>query len=411
MSPATGENLDRAVAALDARGPLFATELVGLVLAAARRVGASDVHLQPASGGMEVRWRVDGVLTLAATLPRAVAPNVVARLKVLADLLTYRSDAPQEGRIRLAAGSGEVEMRVSTFPTLHGEKAVIRLFAESNRYRRVADLGLPEEVAATLGQLLAETSGMILLTGPAGAGKTTTIYACLRDLVATTSGGRSLASLEDPIEADVPGVAQSQVNPSAGFDLASGLRSLLRQDPEVIAVGEIRDRPTAEGAFGASLTGHLVLATFHAGSAAGAVGRLSDLGIEPYLLRSGLLAVVCQRLVRRLCESCSSRRRRRFSRPGCRDMPRMAVGCPDCGGTGYRGRSVLAEVLLPGRAEVASAILDRADVPRVEAAAIASGMITRWGRARRAVEDGVTSPVEVRRVLGFSERPDVDASA
>jgi general secretion pathway protein E len=410
MTPDAKENLDRAVAALDARSPQFATDLVDLILGSARRVGASDVHLQPVLGGMEVRWRVDGVLTLAATLPRAVAPNVVARLKVLADLLTYRSDAPQEGRIRLAAGSGEIEMRVSTFPTLHGEKAVVRLFAEPGRYRRVADLGLPDEVAATLGRLLTETSGMILLTGPAGAGKTTTIYACLRDLVATTVGGRSLASLEDPIEADVAGVAQSQVNPAAGFDLASGLRSLLRQDPEVIAVGEIRDRPTAEGAFGASLTGHLVLTTIHAGSAAGAVGRLSDMGIEPYVLRSGLLAVVSQRLVRKLCVACARDADGEFLGLDV-ERAKAAVGCAECGGTGYRGRAVLAEVLLPGRAEVARAILDRADVPRVEAAAIASGMITRWGRARRAVEDGVTSPVEVRRVLGFSERPDVDTSS
>ena len=228
MIPDAGVTLDRAIAALDARGPRFAAELVELVLGAARGVGASDVHLQPGPEAMDVRWRVDGVLIPAATQPRFVAPNVVARLKVLAELLTYRSDAPQEGRIRSAAGTGEVEMRVSTFPTLHGEKAVVRLFAESSRYRRVADLGLPSEVAATLARLLGETSGMILLTGPAGAGKTTTIYACLRDLVATTSGDRSLASLEDPIEADVPGVAQSQVNPAAGFDLASGLRSLLR---------------------------------------------------------------------------------------------------------------------------------------------------------------------------------------
>ena len=193
-------------------------------------------------------------------------------------------------------------MRLSTFPTLHGEKAVLRMFAKQGTFQRPEDLGLPEEVRSTIGRLLASTAGAIVFSGPAGSGKSTTLYACLRDLAATTQGRRSLATLEDPIEVDVAGVAQSQVNPSAGFTLELGLKSLLRQDPEVIAVGEIRDRATAEVAFQASLTGHLVLTTFHAGNAAEAVGRLSDMGIEPYMLRSGLLAVVAQRLVRRLCD-------------------------------------------------------------------------------------------------------------
>ncbi len=400
-------SLRSAIAALDPKSSRFATDVVDLVLASARSLGASDVHFQPGADSFEIRWRIDGILHSAASLSRLIAPNIVARLKVLADLLTYRSDAPQEGRIR-SAGSTEFEMRVSTFPTLHGEKAVVRLFAESNRYRRIAELGLPSEVTSMLGRLLSETSGMILLTGPAGSGKTTTIYACLREIVASTSGSRSLASLEDPIESDVPGVAQSQVNPSAGFDLASGLRSLMRQDPEVIAVGEVRDRITAEGAFGASLTGHLVLTTFHAGSAAGAVGRLSDMGIEPYILRSGLLAIVSQRLVRKLCATCSREVMDQVEFLGLQvKSARVPVGCLECGGTGYRGRLVLAEILMPGRAEVARAILDRTDVATVEKVAVTSGMATRWDRARNAVESGVTSPAEVRRVLGFSEAAEV----
>lgn len=389
---------------LDAKSSQYNIEVVDQILASARALGASDVHFQPSAESFDIRWRIDGILQPATTLPRTNAPNVVARLKVLADLLTYRSDSPQEGRIRTAPGSLEIEMRLSTFPTLHGEKAVVRLFGESTNYRTLGDLGYPSDLTEILSGLLAETSGMILLTGPAGSGKTTTIYACLREIVAATSGSRSLASLEDPIESDVPGVAQSQVNLNAGFDLASGLRSLLRQDPEVIAVGEIRDRVTAEGAFGASLTGHLVLTTFHAGSAAGAVGRLSDMGIEPYVLRSGLLAVVCQRLVRTLCGACS-----RVADGGDAFLglkvatARVAVGCDQCGGTGYRGRSVLAEILVPGRPEVARAILDKTDVARVEAAAVGAGMVTRWDRAAWAVESGVTSASEVRRVLGFSD--------
>ncbi len=322
----------------------------------------------------------------------------------MSDLLTYRTDIPQEGRIRSAPG--DVEMRVSTFPTLHGEKAVVRLFAASGRYERLGDLGLPEEIREGLSQLLTETSGAIVLAGPAGSGKTTSLYACLREIASISGGSRSLASLEDPIEAAVAGVAQSQVNPAVGFDLATGVRSLLRQDPEVIAVGEIRDRATAEGALGASLTGHLVLSTFHAGSAAGLVGRLLDMGIEPYVLRSGLLAVVCQRLARRLCECAveDSSEGARLGLPVSR--VRVPCGCARCGNTGYSGRIVLAEWLITSRGEVARAVLEKQDVQAIEAAALEAGMVPLRRRAVEAVEHGLTSSQEIRRVLGVSDLRD-----
>ena len=243
----------------------YAMQFVELLLDSARSLDASDIHLQPTPAGLELRLRIDGVLQALGVFPAGVAANVIARIKVLADLLTYRTDVPQEGRIRSAT---PVEMRVSTFPTLYGEKAVVRLFA-GGRFLRIDDLGLPVEIASALRRLLAETSGAILITGPAGSGKTTTAYACLRELVASSESGRSIATLEDPIETAIAGVAQSQVNAAAGFDLATGLRSLMRQDPEVIMVGEIRDRATAEIAFQAALTGQLVLSTFHAPSAAG----------------------------------------------------------------------------------------------------------------------------------------------
>lgn len=391
------------LAALQPKHPQYATEAVDLILAEARERGASDVHLQPGDEGMAIRWRIDGVLRHVATLPTSIAANLVARLKVLANLLTYRSDTPQEGRIRSIPGA--VELRVSTFPTLHGEKAVVRLFAGSGRYETLDEVGLPGEVESTLSRLLDETSGMILLTGPAGGGKTTTIYACLRELARRTQGARSLATLEDPVEVAVPGVAQSQVNPAAGFDLAGGLRSLMRQDPEVIAIGEIRDRPTAEGAFNASLTGHLVLSTFHAGSAAGAIGRLADMGIEPYILRSGLLAVVAQRLVRKLCPACR-RPTSGIERALGLDIDPVfePSGCGECGGTGYRGRTLLAEILDPRHSKTGQSILHREDITGIERAAVADGMITRWDRAREAVREGITSPAEIRRVLGFQDR-------
>lgn len=406
MDAEPGQAFRNRLAALRPDGPRAAVDLADLILAESRQGAASDVHLLPTPEGLEMRWRVDGVLRLIAVLPLATSANVVARLKVLAELLTYRTDIPQEGRIRGATGEGEV--RVSTFPTLHGEKAVIRLFAGSGRYLRLGDLGLPDEVREGLAGALGETSGAILLTGPAGSGKTTTIYACLRELVEANQGRRSLATLEDPIEVAVPGVTQSQVNPSGGFDLATGLRSLLRQDPEVIVVGEIRDRTTAEVAFQASLTGHLVLSTFHAGHATGAVGRLADMGIEPYLLRSGLLAVVSQRLARTLCE-CAREGNDPRGRLGLPVGPfREPLGCPACGGSGYRGRMLLAEWLAPERLGLGPAILDRADVRTLEAQALRGGMIGRWRRACLAIEEGRTSPAEVRRVLGFADGPEAD---
>jgi type II secretory ATPase GspE/PulE/Tfp pilus assembly ATPase PilB-like protein len=352
---------------------------------------------------LELRWRIDGVLQAIAQLPAKGSPNIVARLKVLADLLTYRTDVPQEGRIR--GTPGEVEMRVSTFPTLFGEKAVVRMFAEPGRFLRLDDLGLPGGVKDELSLALEETSGAIVLSGPAGSGKTTTIYACLRELAARSGGQRSLVTLEDPIESVVAGVAQSQVNPAAGLTLESGLKSLLRQDPEVIAIGEVRDKITAEIALQAALTGHLILTTFHAGSACEVIGRFLDMGIEPYVVRSGLRAIVAQRLVRRLCTCAlaSSRTEDRLGLPV--QSVRVPRGCELCHGTGYAGRTVLAEMLLPETDELARAILARLDVRSLESIARQAGMSDRWSRAVAAVEAGLTSPAEVRRALGVGKIP------
>ncbi len=399
MATTLQEHLSSAIAKLEPESPQYATEMVDLILTSSRNATASDVHLLPTQDGLQMLWRLDGVLHQVAELPREVAPNIVARLKVLAELLTYQTDVPQEGRIRVE--SHDAEMRVSTFPTLYGEKAVIRLFVGSGRYRFLDDLQLPDDVATGLRKLLMETGGVILIAGPAGSGKTTTNYACLRELVNEFGNEKSLVSLEDPIEAVVERVAQSQINANCGFDYTTGLRSLMRQDPDVIMVGEIRDKGTAETVFQASLTGHLVITTFHAGSAAGAVSRLSDMGIEPYLLRSGILGIICQRLVRRLC-SCSIPDDEKKNRLGLDvDKSWKAVGCEKCGGTGYTGRSVLAELLLPDLQKTGRAILSRSDAAEIEAIAVEAGMETCWKRALEAVESGMTSPVEVRRVLGL----------
>jgi type II secretory ATPase GspE/PulE/Tfp pilus assembly ATPase PilB-like protein len=385
---------------LNASSQNYVIDLVDLILSEAILLYVSDVHLLPTAEGVEVRFRIDGVLQLAGILPTALAPNVVARLKVLANMVTYRTDIPQEGRIRGAAGEGE--MRISTFPTYFGERAVVRMFGASGEYQRLVDLGLPDEIRRTLAQLLDETSGAILFSGPSGGGKTTTLYTCLRELVAASRGGRSVMTMEDPIEVIVPGVAQAQINPSAGFDLATGLRSMLRQDPEVIAVGEIRDLATAEVAFQASLTGHLVLCTFHAGSSAGVIGRLSEMGIEPYVISSGMRAIVCQRLVRRLCK-CAREADDSLQYLGL-DVARarVAVGCDACRGTGYRGRICLAEILIPNHAEISQAVHNHSDVNHLEAIALRTGMVGLHERARLTVEAGLTDPAEVRRVLGIS---------
>jgi type II secretory ATPase GspE/PulE/Tfp pilus assembly ATPase PilB-like protein len=398
LSP-VGEPFRNAVSRLKPADDQYVPQVIEALLQHGRSAGASDLHLTPESDGIHVGWRIDGVLHAVADFPAKISSNLIARLKVLSELLTYKTDAPQEGRIRSADAA--VEMRVSTFPTLFGEKAVVRIFAASKQLLRLADLGLPTEIADVLGGMLHETSGLILITGPAGSGKTTTAYSLLREIAARTEGSRSLASLEDPIEVVVPGVAQSQTNAVAGFTLATGLRSLVRQDPEVIFVGEIRDPVTAEGVFNTVLTGHLVVSTFHAGSAAGAVSRLCDMGIEPYLLRSSVLAIVSQRLARRLCEcapwsddpgdSCGLDVARRRS-------PR---GCPACNHSGYSGRLVLAEMLAPERSALGRAILSREDADSLDARAIEAGMIPLREQARRAVELGWTSALEIRRVLGI----------
>lgn len=381
--------------------PQHAPQVVDAILQAAQHAVASDVHLVPDVQGLEMLWRIDGVIEPVDRFPRSIAANIVARLKVLADLLTYRSEVPQEGRIRstpTAAGAADaapaqkVEMRVSTFPTLFGEKVVVRLFVGSGRYRRLADLGWPADVATRFAEHLVERGGLLLVTGPAGSGKTTTVYAGLRELVSGDNRGRSLVSIEDPIEAVIDGVAQSQVQPAAGFTYDTGLRSLLRQDPDVVLVGEIRDRTTAELVFLASLSGHLVLSTYHAGSATAALQRLTDMGIESYQLRSGLLAVVSQRLVRELCR-CARTSDDPADRLGLAvETVRLPVGCTACRGGGYRGRRMLAELL--DRDEIA-------DGGAASPGARSNASPRLADRGLEAVRSGLTSPAEYRRVFGL----------
>lgn len=360
-----------------------AGKLIDLILTEAERRGASDVHFEPTGKAVEVRFRMDGVLQAMAALSVELAPNIVARLKVLAELLTYRVDIPQEGSIRKELNGSGAEMRVSTFPTIHGEKVVVRLFDATGQVLELNQLGFSPALLGDLRRLLEERSGALMLTGPSGSGKTTTIYACLRHLVRSGAIGRHIVTIEDPVEQVIEGVSQSQVRPGTEFDFARGLRSLLRQDPEVIMIGEVRDRDTAAIAIEAALTGHLVISTLHAGSACGVVGRLLEMGIEPYLLTSSLKGILNQRLVRRLC-------------PTCRTTAGTEVACCDqCAGTGFRGRVLLAELLTLDE-PLRQAILARSDTATLESAANRPGRQTIW----HAAEQAPTTMTELERVLG-----------
>jgi general secretion pathway protein E len=333
---------------------------------------ASDVHLEPTSAGCEVRLRIDGLMQTATTLDAAHGRSLVARLMVMAQLLTYRQDIPQEGRATLALPriGRMIEARVAIMPTTHGLRAAVRLPADFATPRTLDTLGLPDAVMAGLNRYTHADSGLLLLTGPAGSGKTTTIYALLEHIRAA-SPGLSLISLEDPVERDLPGVTQIEVQPFGELTYERALRSMLRQDPQVLALGEIRDSATAALAVQAALSGHRIIATLHAGSPAGAVARLLEMGIEPYQATSALFGVVALRLLRKRTEQ-----------------------------GGYRGRAPAAEIALLTPA-LRQAILRKADSQELAAAiAQAPGHQTLRDAAGALVAAGVTDEAELMRVMG-----------
>jgi type II secretory ATPase GspE/PulE/Tfp pilus assembly ATPase PilB-like protein len=332
--------------------------------------------LEPVDGGLSLRLRTDGVLREVATLPREVAPAVIARLKVLASLPTYVTELPQDGRIPRPGA----DLRLSTYPTVRGEKAAVRFFARSAADFRLDALGLPPDAREALHRALAAREGLVILTGPAGSGKTTTIYAALQHLRDAEETPRQIVTIEDPVECLLPGVTQTEVNPAAGLTLDNCLRSVLRQDPEVIMVGEVRDRVTATLAAGSALTGHLVITTLHAGTAPGIFSRLLDMGLEGKEVTSTLRLAMAQRLLRRACGACRGR------------------GCGECGSTGHRGRLPVVEFIESGEA-IRTAVLGGGDLPSIRAAALSSGMIPLRRRAEELLKSGLVSADEVRRSL------------
>ena len=380
--------------------------IVDAILAEAFALGASDAHLTPSVNGLLVSWRIDGVLHPVGSIPQPVSAPVVARLKVLSGLLTYRLDVPQEGRIPASLEMNRREVRISTFPTLHGERAALR-FLEATRSREsLAQIGLPEAVFQSVKRAMEWTSGMVVITGPAGSGKTTTLYACLREIVNASEHARSVVTLEDPIESALEGVAQTALDPRAGLGLAELVKAVLRQDPDVIAVGEIRDRPTAESAFQATLTGHLVLTTTHAGDSVEVLTRLTDMRIAPYILRSGLRAILAQRLLRKLCCHCRVKVDQNSSPVGDfgtgldQWFEAASGGCSACRHTGYGGRVMVAEWLEPGDNAVGRALASRRDARVLRRLVEKSGVQTLMQQALERARSGETSPLEIRRVFG-----------
>jgi general secretion pathway protein E len=379
--------------------------LVNQVIARAVETQASDIHIEPFEDRLRIRYRYDGVLHETESPPGRLSAAIVSRIKIMARLDIAERRLPQDGRIKLAVRGQEIDFRVSTVPSLHGETVVLRVLDRTAVELDYAKLGLPADLTATLQRLLELPNGMVLVTGPTGSGKTTTLYTGLKHL---NSVARKIVTVEDPIEYQVAGVNQIQVKPQIGLTFAHLLRSILRQDPDVIMIGEIRDLETAQIAVQASLTGHLMLSTLHTNSAAATVTRLRDMGLEDYLITAVLKGVLAQRLVRRLCQRCGHAAEatpeviERFGlerRTAMRPIPHFhAVGCPDCRGTGYRGRQAIAELLLPNE-ETERLIFARADHMAIERAAIASGMRTMFDAGLEAALAGTTTIEEVVRSI------------
>ncbi len=374
---------------------------VNRLVAAAVAVRASDIHIEPADDRLTVRYRIDGVLQEQEALPAAMRLALVSRIKIMASLNIAEKRLPQDGRMRLAVRGHEIDLRVATAPSIHGESVVLRLLDRSNLALDFASLGFDTELTTRLLPILHRPHGIVLVTGPTGSGKTTTLYAALAEL---NTADRKLLTVEDPIEYRLPGVIQTQVAPGIGLGFSAALRSFLRQDPDVMMVGEIRDIETAQVAVQAALTGHTILSTLHTNTAAGAVTRLIDMGVEPFLIASSLNAVLAQRLVRRLCPQC---RQPGPLAPEIRaglagiiaddDDFFHEQGCDACNGSGFRGRVAVLELLVLDEA-LARLVLARGEAREIERAAVAAGMrsLLRDGLAKARA--GLTTVEEVLRV-------------
>jgi general secretion pathway protein E len=392
---------------LDASGEAPLVRLVNALFADAIAARASDIHVEPFDRAVSVRFRIDGMLHDVLSPPQHLHPALVSRLKVMSGLDIAERRLPQDGRIRLRVAGRDVDVRVSIVPTIFGERAVLRLLDHSVRQLTLDRLGLQPDTRARFERFLGRNHGLVLVTGPTGSGKTTTLYAALAHITSQDRSDRNLITIEDPVEYQLAGVGQVQVNPKIDLTFAQGLRSILRQDPDVIMVGEIRDRETAEIAIHAALTGHLVLSTLHTTDSVGALTRLADMGIEPFLVSSAIVAVVGQRLVRRLCSECRAPHPAAPERlveiglatpeaPDLRMLWTAGGGCERCR-TGYRGRTGIFELLALDD-ELRRLIMARADAASLRSQALRTGLSTLRADGLAKVASGVTTVDELLRV-------------
>nr|ADD93370.1 general secretory pathway protein E [uncultured marine bacterium MedDCM-OCT-S01-C143] len=401
---AFAQDIEEAVDLLDSEDEAPIIRLVNSLISQAIKEHASDIHIEPAERELLVRFRIDGILYEKIRPPKKLQASITSRLKIQAGLNIAEKRLPQDGRIRIKMAGKDVDIRVATAPTSYGERITLRLLDRSNILLGLGDLGFSPENEKELEQLIRRPHGIILVTGPTGSGKSTTLYACLSSI---NRPDLNILTIEDPVEYQLPGVSQTQVNPKINLTFASGLRSFLRHDPDVIMVGEIRDLETAEIAIQAALTGHLVLSTIHTNDAASAVTRLVDMGVEPFLVASSIVGILAQRLVRTVCPECKqpyvANREEVLELGLSPDMvgPRpnffRGPGCVKCLGTGYLGRSGIHELLTPTD-EVRQLVLQNVDAGTIKKQARKQGMRTMREDGARKVLAGITSSAELLRV-------------
>jgi general secretion pathway protein E len=379
--------------------------MINAILLEAIQQKASDIHFEPSQDSLSIRYRIDGVLHQRHNPSRGLESQLCTRIKVMAKMDIAEHRLPQDGRIKLHHGGREIDFRVSTLPTVHGERIVLRILDKGNVVLGLHQIGMDTQSLTGLRRLIQMPEGIVLVTGPTGSGKTTTLYSAISEI---HSAEMNIMTIEDPVEYKLPGISQMNVNPRIELDFAKGLRHILRQDPDVIMIGEIRDRETAEIAIQASLTGHLVLSTLHTNDAPSALTRLADMGIEPYLLASSILGVLAQRLVRRICPDCkmsyepSKEELAELNLDNRKTVFHKGAGCSNCFGSGYRGRLGVYE-LMPVTSRVKAQVLKSQDSEALRKVALEQEMMGLFGCGVQLVLAGSTTSAEVLRVTRISE--------
>lgn len=397
------DDFERTADLLDDTSDAPVIRLVNHMISQAVKAGASDIHIEPFQDVLKVRYRIDGILYEMLTPPKGVQASLISRIKVMAKMNIAEKRVPQDGRAQVRIGDQEIDIRISTVPTSHGERLVMRLLNKSGYFLEFSQFGLSDDNYKIIHKIIRQNNGIVLVTGPTGSGKTTTLYAALSEI---NSPDKNIITIEDPVEYNLKGIGQIQVNAKTGVTFAKGLRSIVRQDPDIVLIGEIRDLETAEIAIQSALTGHLVFSTLHTNDSAGAVTRLVDLGVEPYLISSSVNSVVAQRLVRVLCNDCKERYQldeshiRALNGTGetfIGEYVYKPKGCPKCFNTGYSGREAIFEIMIMDDT-LKSLVLQTSDSNQIKAAALRAGMITLRRDGMTKVLKGITSIDEVLRV-------------